>query len=670
MTGYGKRLLYVCLTALVIGNAGLFSACGREPDPHTLTVGDAGIGTIGEALARIREERAGGDRAPFKVLLPAGVYECGEPLVFDAALSDVTIEALGDGEAALAGGYRVTGFVRDTFNGADCLSAPVRDTGFTDFYVNDRRASMTRYPADGFLYMEDCQNHDPGRDEGSSWFIAEEGALDGIPSFDGVQLSFCHDWIDEHTPVTHYDPVSRKVSLKYRSRFYLATKADGGEGTPYWLDNVAGAFGRPDDWFVSEGRVYYIPRDESVTPETIEAYVPLTDTLIRIGGTEEEPVRGVTVRGLKLGITKGDYVCRKGNTAYASNAQSVNGAGGFVSLGFAQDCVIEDCRLIAYGLHGIDIGEGCSGIRVSRCEFREGGGGGVRIGGAYDENSPGTTGHNIVEDCTIDSCGRRYYASCGILMMHTPHNIIRHNEISNLYYSGISCGWVWGYYENASHDNLITKNHIHDIGGPLSDLGGIYTLGPQPGTVISNNIIHDITCGVYGGWALSLDEGTSFITVENNICYNLESNVLTLHYGRENLIRNNIFALSGGENLTVSRTEAFRMATFERNIVYTDGQPAYILRHPHISKGRVVMNGNLYWDRTGETDMLVRLADYNGKGFSLDTVRDCYHIEEGSLIADPQFTDPGNFDFTLKETSPAFALGFEAIDTSDVGPRR
>ncbi len=38
-------------------------------------------------------------------------------------------------------------------------------------------------------------------------------------------------------------------------------------------------------------------------------------------------------------------------------------------------------------------------------------------------------------------------------------------------------------------------------------------------------------------------------------------------------------------------------------------------------------------------------------------------------LKDPMFEDAGNFDFTLKDGSPALELGFKQIDVDDVGPR-
>src|SRR5579875_487287 len=81
--------------------------------------------------------------------------------------------------------------------------------------------------------------------------------------------------------------------------------------------------------------------------------------------------------------------------------------------------------------------------------------------------------------------------------------LIAHNHIHDLFYSGISCGWVWGYAESVSHDNRIEYNHIHDIGQRLlSDMGGIYTLGVQPGTVLRGNLIYNVEKHNYGGWAI------------------------------------------------------------------------------------------------------------------------------------------------------------------------
>ncbi len=44
-------------------------------------------------------------------------------------------------------------------------------------------------------------------------------------------------------------------------------------------------------------------------------------------------------------------------------------------------------------------------------------------------------------------------------------------------------------------------------------------------------------------------------------------------------------------------------------------------------------------------------------------------MDINSYYADPRFKDPENGDFNLDPDSPAFQVGFEPIDVSDVGPR-
>jgi hypothetical protein len=42
-------------------------------------------------------------------------------------------------------------------------------------------------------------------------------------------------------------------------------------------------------------------------------------------------------------------------------------------------------------------------------------------------------------------------------------------------------------------------------------------------------------------------------------------------------------------------------------------------------------------------------------------------FDQHSIIADPRFVDPANHNYHLQPDSPALALGFKDIDTSNIG---
>ena len=642
--------------------------------------GSGPLQSVEQALVRIRELRRGGMGQPVSIQIMDPVYTLDKTLAFDETVPAVTLEPFGSQQATVSGGRRITGFEKASFQGVDCFAAFIPEVksgewAFTDLYVDGKRADLTRYPETGCMVPEAVEPKSSQLWDGGKWFIPKEGDFpDHIYQPEDMLVSFTHYWIDEHTPVESYDPETRKVTFRYRSCFAINTDPTSSACMEYYLENLAEMFKKPNQWYLDRpnGMLYYIPRDAAQTPESLEVYAPVLTTLISIQGKEDDPAQRIRLKGLNFICSRGDYCSPPqkdpGNSVEgsslemrASDPQSVCCAPGMIQMDFAHGCTVEGCSLTNFGLTGVVLTEGCSQCRVTGSILQEGGAGGIRITGGTDPETPARHTHgNLVSGNKILHMGRRYLAGCGVLLMHGYENEISRNEIADLYYSGVSVGWIWGYADSITRDNRIEQNHIHHIGqGVLSDMGGVYLLGRQPGTVVNGNVIHDVKARFYGGWALYTDEGSSYITLENNICYRTSETCYHQHYGSMNTVRNNIFVNSREYMLRVSRPELHLGLIFERNIICCDNVPVYGPDFAGFPSRCIGAHHNLVFDVSNPEPVFFRYKD--GRTLSLSDMQSLYNMEEGTVIADPGFVDPAKDDYRLRPDSPAFALGFHPI---------
>ena len=662
---------------------------GRLAEP---TVGndDGPLATITRARDLIREmKRSGSLTGAVTVWLRDGRYPLRAPIAFteeDAA--PVTYAAYPGEKPILDGGEPITGWRTETVNGHEVWATDLAEVGrgawnFRSLFVNGARKPRARFPKVGieperrkFQVMEDV----PGTPKNAklfdgAWsFVTAPGDIDANwRNLTDIDIVALHYWVEERMPIASFDPATRLVTSSRRSIFALKDDT-AGTWARYYVENVFEAMTEPGEWYLDRptGTLYYFPMPgENI--ETTEVFAPRIDELLSITG---RPADGSYVEFLRfVGITfehadwhqpSGGHDPDTGSEPgidYAASPQAAAHLGGAISLLGARFCAVEECIIRHVGRYGFNLGNGCHGNRIVGNEIADCGGGGVKISGADAHGDESLhTANNRVTDNHIQSCGRIFHSAVGIILRHTFGNVIAHNHIHDLFYSGISCGWVWGYGPNVSRGNIIEANHIHDLGyGWLSDMGGIYTLGIQPGTVIRGNLIHDVTRANYGGWAIYPDEGSSHITVENNVCYDTNSQAFHQHYGEENVVRNNIFAFGREAQVALSRVDTRIGFTFERNVVITEGQPVFTGGYAHDpAKPGMTSDLNLFWDTAGTLHPAQEkeFGEWQASGQDLH-----------SLVANPKCADLASRNFTLDDDSPAFGLGFKAIDLSRVGPR-
>jgi len=628
---------------------------------------DGPLATPHRARDVIRKLRADGillGRAT--VQLRGGTYWMAEPLVLGpqdsgTEAAPMTYEAFPGEQPVLSGGRRIAGWRRGEGGEWTADLPEVREGkwAFRQLFVGGERRPRTRLPREGFYRVVAQPGMDwkkaPYNTPGDCFEYRPGDVKAGWAAGGDVEVVLLHFWVDSHLPVRQVDESKHIVTFDRRARRRF-TDDYTGQGARYYVENVPEALA-PGEWRLDRGAglLRYLPRPGE-DPAKVEAVAPRLSHLVRFEG---DPAGGrfvehVRLRGLVLRHTEWDLP--RGSAGDLQAAVDVPGA---VQAAGLRHASIERCAIEHVGTYGIDLADGCQDVRIVGNELADLGGGGVKInGGGPGSPEARRTRGNAVQDNHVRDGGRIWHSAVGVLVRHAAENAVAHNHIHHLYYTGVSVGWTWGYKETVSHGNIIEYNHIHDIGqGLLSDMGGIYTLGDSPGTVLRHNLIHDILSHGYGGWGIYTDEGSTGILIENNVVFRTKTGGFHQHYGKENVLRNNVFAFAKVGQLQRTRLEPHTSFEFTRNIVYWTEGP---LLHGNWKDNNFKFDRNVYWNAAGgRVDFAGKtLAEWQAAG-----------QDARSLVADPLFADPAKGDFRLRPGSPALKAGFEPIDLGGVGVR-
>lgn len=638
----GAGLVSIVLVAAAAAQAGTLyvSPEGRAGATGTF---DRPLPSIAAARDAIRAARRAGATGPETVLLRGGFYFLPETFVLTPEDSDVTYAAYAGERPVLSGGRRIDGWKKGPGN----VWSAQADWEFRQLFVNGRRATRARTPNYGFYRIDGPSSQDKpfllkyrGNDIRKEW------------AGSGAEVVALLAWAEIRMPILEVNPETHTARLGADPR-----PSNKETDARYWIENAPDALDSAGEWRLDRAAktVFYWPaagedlaRDAVIAPALIQ--------LVRLDGKPEAGalVRGVTFRGLDF--RHGDATM--GTSGYAESQAAMLAPSAFEATG-AEGVAIDHCVFTQCGGYAVWFGRGCQRNRVTATEIFDMGAGGVRIGETTQRaNEAERSVENEVVDNELHELGLIYPSAIGVWIGQSSRNTVAHNEIRDLFYTAISVGWTWGYAPNLCDDNRIEYNHLHDIGkAMLSDMGAIYTLGMQPHTTIRNNLIHDVYAFTYGGWGIYPDEGSSGIAIENNIVYRTKSAPFHQHYGRENVVRNNIFAFGQEYQLMRTRAEATLSFTFEGNIVYYDSGS---LLGSNWTGDQFRMNRNVYWDARGGPVIFAgsELAAWRARGQDTD-----------SLIADPMFANPAAYDFTVLPESPVWKLGWKKIDMGGVGPR-
>ena len=689
---------------------------GRDSAPGTVTRPWA---TLAGARNNLRQLRAAGKLTdPVTVQVHAGRYEQAETVHFDHTDSHTRFAAAPGASPVFDGAEQLTGWKVGTRNGRTewTLDLPDVMAGkryFRSLFVNGRRAPRARLPkfspdaagVKNVLHIgEILEPEKTGLFDGRDTFKPKPGdvspAWASLPDAEYVLL---HYWIEERLPKPALNPRTGWLTFARRSAFCLyeayVNSAGGRDYARYYIDNLFEALTEPGEWYLSRetGRLYYLPRPGE-TPTNTAIFAPRLHTFVRASGLlyaetgDRIDVHGTRhVRGLEFsGLTfrHADWYSPVAETHIPTHAmiegldQPIGGSPqaaiavpGAVVFRAARNCAVTDCTVERAGFYGVEFGPGCRDCSAVGNELHDLGAGGIRAHGAdLDNLAERRTGNLRITDNHVHHLGRIFHQGIGVLLGNAADCVVAHNHIHDTCYTGISVGWTWGFRDTISCNNRIEHNHIHHIGaGILSDMGGIYTLGIQPGTVLRGNHLHDIYSHDYGGWGVYLDEGSSYILVEHNLVHDTKDAPFNIHYGHENIVRNNIFARGKNALCSVSRIEPGHFsASFCTNILLGPSASLYKGGYKgNIAAGALVANANCLWFPDGplapSLNPETHLKEGNPHKLSFTAWKKAGH-DQLSIVADPKLTE-GKKTWRLAKNSPALKLGFVPYDWSKSGVR-
>ncbi|WP_421850541.1 hypothetical protein [Novosphingobium sp.] len=529
ISGAGCSLPQVHAETVYVSPTGSDTNDGSKPQSGQ---GGAGpVRTVARAQALAEAEQANPAARPVAIELAGGTYRLDRPLVLrsaDSGTPDAPLRIYGapGARVAVSGGVPIGGW--HPGRGGE-LAATINLAAFggtcpSQLFVNGVRRYRPRFPKSGTLTVAKGDITDQRGPGEPLQLAAASGALPGdFKVSPETEVVVIDAWTAARLRVAGYSNTTGRLTVTgdYRGRKGRQTFEPG---LPYYIENQPVAQLDPGEWQCSSAtsEVRYRPAPGE-SAGTLAVVAPVLTNLLILQGTPAEPVHDVAIENIEF--------------EHAAWEFPVNGWSAMQSeIGLPAAVRAENCRSIVFhsigiarsGAQGIAIGKNCADVELADSQLTDLGGGGVLIGSPQRKPQPGsdweggatsrtpTTDIRILRN-TLRSLGRIHLAGTGIWVGQADHVAIVGNRISDLYYTGISVGWVWSDELSPIHDNLIADNRIENFGqGVLSDMGGIYTLGRQFGTVVRGNQIANGTARTYGGWGLYADQGSTGIAFINN----------------------------------------------------------------------------------------------------------------------------------------------------------
>ena len=532
--------------------------------------------TLTSALRQAREWRRTEDnriQGGITIYMEGGTYAFHEPVFIrpeDSGTkeSPTTIRSVGDEKVILSGGISINGWKKQgkvwvadvpVFNG--------RPLDFRQLWVNGKKAVRARDVED-FEKMNRICSVDEKNEILYVPAVSIRRLIDNKGNLKAkyAEMVLHQMWCvanlrirsvevqGDSAAIRFHQPESR---IQFEHPWPRPMVTTNGHNSAFYLTNARELQDVPGEWYhdIDARKVYYYPREGEKMQE-VEVIVPAVETLVRVEGTLDRPVCHIRFEKITFSYTTWMRPSEKGHVPLQAGMYLTDGyridpkmqrnylnhpldnqgwlgrPAAAVRVVAARQIDFERCQFEHLGSTGLDYEEAVQGGVVRGCLFRDIAGNGLLVGSfspaAHETHLPYDPAdrrevctQQQINNCYFTEIGNEDWGCLAIAAGYVGDVNIEHNEISEVPYSGISLGWGWTQTVNCMRNNRVHANLIHHYAKHMYDVAGIYTLGSQPKSYVTENCVHSIYKPGYvhdpNHWFyLYTDEGSSFITVRDN----------------------------------------------------------------------------------------------------------------------------------------------------------
>ena len=532
--------------------------------------------TLTSALRQAREWRRTEDnriQGGITIYMEGGTYAFHEPVFIrpeDSGTkeSPTIIRSVGDEKVILSGGISINGWKKQgKVWVADVPAFNGRPLDFRQLWVNGKKAVRARDVED-FEKMNRICSVDEKNEILYVPAVSIRRLIDNKGNLKAkyAEMVLHQMWCvanlrirsvevqGDSAAIRFHQPESR---IQFEHPWPRPMVTTDGHNSAFYLTNARELQDVPGEWYhdIDARKVYYYPREGEKMQEA-EVIVPAVETLVRVEGTLDRPVCHIRFEKITFSYTTWMRPSEKGHVPLQAGMYLTDGyridpkmqrnylnhpldnqgwlgrPAAAVRVVAARQIDFERCRFEHLGSTGLDYEEAVQGGVVRGCLFRDIAGNGLLVGSfspaAHETHLPYDPAdrrevctQQHINNCYFTEIGNEDWGCLAIAAGYVGDVNIEHNEISEVPYSGISLGWGWTQTVNCMRNNRVHANLIHHYAKHMYDVAGIYTLGSQPKSYVTENCVHSIYKPGYvhdpNHWFyLYTDEGSSFITVRDN----------------------------------------------------------------------------------------------------------------------------------------------------------